>query len=417
MENLEDQIIVNNDNTVFIPFGRVVESYILHYPLLKNTRLKSQSRLQTSQLINQEGTHLLSNIINANVLKISRIISCHADHQTIKGIKGKLLASFNGTNEEELNNEDLKSKGYILYYQQPDLLKPEDSLGHYYQLTISNKFWLQNGRKFEQYYFRIVGKYDLNIDHAPVLTMVVKNSSRHGTSLAFGLSNKKNNWTICLAVTAVKKNIPCTDPTCKHSWHYEDLPNAGHLPNNFNSQNPMTTNNYTERMNCSIESQIKLLHENLHSEETNKNVYEAGLVTLFNAQSIKQLSHQSINNGAPSKLSAKPYKSSYILHVVSDNINNEISSSEQKQRMMNIRKAKHGLKGKQKENDQLCFKKSKISAETFEQQPSTNLSQVVIPNIENHIIIETDQLAKDNSQEYIEKFNIACQHVLNIFKH
>ncbi|CAG8846469.1 23446_t:CDS:1, partial [Racocetra persica] len=47
---------------------------------------------------------------------------------------------------------------------------------------------------------------------------------------------------------------------------------------------------------------------------------------------------------------------------------------------------------------------------TFEQQLSTNLLQVVMLNIENHTIIETDQLAKDNSQEFIEKFNIARQH-------
>jgi hypothetical protein len=50
---MENQIIVNNDNTVSVPFGRVAESYILHHPLLKNTRLKSQSRLHTPQLIKQ----------------------------------------------------------------------------------------------------------------------------------------------------------------------------------------------------------------------------------------------------------------------------------------------------------------------------------------------------------------------------
>ncbi|CAG8743577.1 11210_t:CDS:2, partial [Racocetra fulgida] len=71
--------------------------------------------------------------------------------------------------------------------------------------------------------------------------------------------------------------------------------NAGHLSNNFNLQNPMTTNNYTERMNRSIEShltekqtvvtfikqlyEIKLLYENLHSEETNKNQYESIKIT------------------------------------------------------------------------------------------------------------------------------------------
>ena len=51
---LEDQIIINEDNTVSVPFGHVAESYILHHPLLKNTRLKSQSCLQTPQLIKEE---------------------------------------------------------------------------------------------------------------------------------------------------------------------------------------------------------------------------------------------------------------------------------------------------------------------------------------------------------------------------
>ncbi|KAF0524637.1 gephyrin: PROVISIONAL [Gigaspora margarita] len=54
MSTLENQIIFNEDNTVSVPFGRVAESYILHHPLLKNTRLKSQSRLKTPQLIKQE---------------------------------------------------------------------------------------------------------------------------------------------------------------------------------------------------------------------------------------------------------------------------------------------------------------------------------------------------------------------------
>ncbi|RIB01602.1 hypothetical protein C2G38_980372 [Gigaspora rosea] len=84
-------------------------------------------------------------------------------------------------------------------------------------------------------------------------------------------------------------------------WRMQFI-DAGRLPTS--SQNPITTNNYTERMNRTIESQltekqtvvtfierlygIKLLSENLCSEGTNKSVYEAGLVTLLNAQSIEQ---------------------------------------------------------------------------------------------------------------------------------
>ncbi|CAG8700748.1 3433_t:CDS:1, partial [Scutellospora calospora] len=59
--------------------------------------------------------YLSSNVISIIVPKISRInliwetqdkiiISYYANHQTTKGIKGKLLASLNSTSEEELND-------------------------------------------------------------------------------------------------------------------------------------------------------------------------------------------------------------------------------------------------------------------------------------------------------------------------
>ncbi|RHZ82137.1 hypothetical protein Glove_114g73 [Diversispora epigaea] len=70
----------------------------------------------------------------------------------------------------------------------------------------------------------------------------------------------------------------------------------------------MTTNNYIERMNCTIKSRLsgkrivitfikrlyglKLLHENLNERGIGQIIYEAGLVTLFNAQSIEQKYHQ-----------------------------------------------------------------------------------------------------------------------------
>ncbi|CAG8740428.1 932_t:CDS:1, partial [Cetraspora pellucida] len=47
---------------------------------------------------------------------------------------------------------------------------------------------------------------------------------------------------------------------------------------------------------------------------------------------------------------------------------------------------------KHKENVQLYFKKSKISAETLEQQQSTSLSQAIMSNIEDNIIIESNHL-------------------------
>ncbi|KAF0555766.1 gephyrin: PROVISIONAL [Gigaspora margarita] len=51
--SLENQIIINDDNTVYVPFGHAAESYILYHSLLKSTCLKSQSCLRTPLLINQ----------------------------------------------------------------------------------------------------------------------------------------------------------------------------------------------------------------------------------------------------------------------------------------------------------------------------------------------------------------------------
>ncbi|CAG8608079.1 6161_t:CDS:2, partial [Scutellospora calospora] len=280
-----------------------------------------------------EGTHLPSNLINtANVPKISRInltrevkdkiiISRHADHRTIKGIKGKLLVSLNGTSEEELNNalsnnreicSNTKLKWFITHEDrrlkenlQPDLSKPEDSPDHYYQLTVSDEFWLRNGRKFGQLYFRIDRKYDLNIDRAPVLTMVVENNTGHGTSLAFRVEGIVCGTILCwfYIMQTFGENLKIWN--IPHSFRLRmQFIDAGRLSISSNLQKPITTNNYTERMNRTIESQlsgkqtvvtfieqlygIKLLRENLNPEGTNKNVYEAGLVTLLNAQSVEQ---------------------------------------------------------------------------------------------------------------------------------
>ncbi|KAF0405442.1 gephyrin: PROVISIONAL [Gigaspora margarita] len=51
--------------------------------------------------------------------------------------------------------------------------------------------------------FSIDGKYDLNCDRAPILSLVVEDNAGYGTSIAFGLSNKENNYTIRLAIEAV----------------------------------------------------------------------------------------------------------------------------------------------------------------------------------------------------------------------
>ncbi|CAG8688116.1 24434_t:CDS:2, partial [Gigaspora rosea] len=64
-----------------------------------------------------------------------------------------------------------------------------------------------------------------NIISILIVLLIVKNDTDYRTPLAFGLSNKENNWTIILVVLLFKNNIPWTDPMCEHLWHYKDLPN------------------------------------------------------------------------------------------------------------------------------------------------------------------------------------------------
>src|SRR6266498_5532991 len=79
---------------------------------------------------------------------------------------------------------------------------------------------------------------------------------------------------------------------------------AGRLP--VNNKPLWTTNNYTAMINRTIEATysgkqtvltfverlygVKLIRENLVENHTGKLIYEAGLVTTFNAQSIEQVS-------------------------------------------------------------------------------------------------------------------------------
>ena len=61
---------------------------------------------------------------------------------------------------------------------------------------LSDDLWLKNAQDFEQSYIGIDGKYDLNIDRIPVLTIVTKNNAGFVTPVAFG--TKFNNIFIYL---------------------------------------------------------------------------------------------------------------------------------------------------------------------------------------------------------------------------
>jgi hypothetical protein len=81
---------------------------------------------------------------------------------------------------------------------------------------------------------------------------------------------------------------------------------AGRIPNNATSGMPWTTNNFTERINRTIEAVysgkqtpltfieriygIKFQSETITNQE-DLNKFESGLVTLFNTQTIEQVKH------------------------------------------------------------------------------------------------------------------------------
>ncbi|RIB04999.1 hypothetical protein C2G38_2220873 [Gigaspora rosea] len=171
ISNLESQIIVNDDNTVSIPFepARIKKSTNRIDNVIKHTT-------KGHEYVNEIQTE-----IKKDKLYWSWIMFCSGNRNNCQHKYGG-IASFNGASEEELNNallnsheicsntelncfithedrrlkdnasswtmlhylveEELMSKGYILYYQQPDLTKPEDSSEHYYQLTVLDEFWL-----------------------------------------------------------------------------------------------------------------------------------------------------------------------------------------------------------------------------------------------------------------------------------
>src|ERR1043165_9796137 len=54
MQDYSTHIQYNEDNSVNVPFRRAAEWYIANHSLLKNRRLKSQSRLYTSELVKEE---------------------------------------------------------------------------------------------------------------------------------------------------------------------------------------------------------------------------------------------------------------------------------------------------------------------------------------------------------------------------
>ncbi|RIB06403.1 hypothetical protein C2G38_2046819 [Gigaspora rosea] len=200
-----------------------------------------------------KGSHVLQNIIqetNAlsriNLNREARdlaIKSHRADKCTTKEIKMKLLAPYNNALQNELEHlynsqnficDDIKLQQLIerdsLHARKQigpwtNMNAPEDNPEHYYQLTLRDNLWLQQACNFGSFCFGINSKYDLNSDNAPILPLVVKDNAGFGTPIAFGVSNKENNYTIRLTVEAVQRNVPCNNNNCNHEYYYRELAN------------------------------------------------------------------------------------------------------------------------------------------------------------------------------------------------
>jgi hypothetical protein len=221
--------------------GNLKNAHDMH---LCQVRVISECRISwldssTPLKISIQGSHLPHNFTINQLPHVTRINldlatrdmilkSRRADHHTAKGIKMKILAPLNGASEEKIrealndkqkvcSNEKLrkliarddkrfkdnagpwtilhnmiekilKPNGFVLYYQIANPDEPEGSPARYYQLTVSDEFWLRNGRDYGKICVGLDGKYDLNIDRAPVLSIVVENNAGCGTPLAFGMN-------------------------------------------------------------------------------------------------------------------------------------------------------------------------------------------------------------------------------------
>ncbi|CAG8755138.1 16231_t:CDS:2, partial [Cetraspora pellucida] len=168
------------------------------------------------------------------------IAACRAHHNTGTEIAMKVLAPYNNTSETYLTYLHNTSKDIcieqqlkilierddqekILYYQHGDILAPENSFEHYYQLTVSDELWLKQGCDCGHFCFGIDRKYDLNNEKAPVIVIVIEDQAGYGSSLVFSLCDKENHHIIQIAVQAVQANIPCSDPNCLHQYNYINL--------------------------------------------------------------------------------------------------------------------------------------------------------------------------------------------------
>ncbi|GET03954.1 hypothetical protein GLOIN_2v1542684 [Rhizophagus clarus] len=278
-----------------------------------------------------QGTHRVFHNNDTQISKINLtysvrdtiVLSRRVDHRTAKGIKAKLLTSFNGAPEEVINNalasqrvicdndklrqfvarddkklkddtgpwtqldslvnDILKPQGFILYYQIADVNQPVDSPERYYQLTISDEFWLRNARDYGKICIGIDAGCGLPIAFAKFkypIALAFKIVGRSRTEeTAIEMVKQYNEFVSTLPIEKTKKDKLIDDLSknwMSAEWKLSFI-DAGRIPQNITNRLPWTTNNFTERINRTIEAVYSDL-----------NKFESGLVTLFNTQTIEQ---------------------------------------------------------------------------------------------------------------------------------
>ncbi|PKC66089.1 hypothetical protein RhiirA1_441923, partial [Rhizophagus irregularis] len=293
--------------------------------------------------------------------------------------------------------------------------------------------------------------------HLCKVKVKIKNNAGFATPIAFGMSNKENNYTI-------RNNWMCKE------WCMQFI-DAGRLP--VNNEPLWTTNNYMERINQTIEATysgkqsvltfverlygVTLMRENIMEQNTGRVIYEAGLITTFNAQSIEQnyniyqgstevafleivkeynekgnvifyniidqeykviidpfrpseLQQINLNSlpGAPPKSAAKPRKPSKILRENNTALNLNTPSI-QKRKTDQIRKAKRGNKS-QKVN---ALNELDLNISNFSMIPFTNpptYSTTHYPSIYN----STTHFSNTHNT-YFFQLHIFLQFLIHIF--
>ncbi|CAG8557010.1 17813_t:CDS:2 [Cetraspora pellucida] len=171
------QYCVNDNGCINLPFSHAVETYINSLLLLTNCKLKKQSRLYKTVLGQNKSTNRLDDI-----LELTEKGCTHRPLYIPVALQPKVARinlSLQSHDHAIAAHHAYRSTGAEIALK---LLAPYNNMS-----ATHLKYVCETDKN---------GKYDLNNEKAPVLSMVIKDEARYGSSLAFGLSEKENHHTI-----------------------------------------------------------------------------------------------------------------------------------------------------------------------------------------------------------------------------